>query len=375
MENTQDKQPPREAKALGFPCKSCGHQMAYSPAHGKLFCTYCQSELAIDSECREAPEYRYYPAEDRYNAPDWNLMGTRTLTCPSCGADTVMSAETVTATCPYCGSNYVTELAGEEAQKSIRPESLVPFRVSKEKADEQFAAWAKGRLLAPRAFRRDRHKSELRGIYVPFFTYDAELTTHYRGEGGIRRTETYTVRVNGKTQTRTRTVTDWYPISGTELLCFDDIPCPATKKLDLALFRRLGAYSMKTLNIYHPAYLAGFFAERYSVGIGEGFDSIRATMEHRMEQHIKASRHYDTYRFMRYSHNYDNVRFKHFLLPLWLATYRYRNKVFQFMVNGETGKVAGRAPTSAWKILFIVLGSLGLLALLFLLLSLGEGGM
>jgi hypothetical protein len=130
---------------------------------------------------------------------------------------------------------------------------------------------------------------------------------------------------------------------------------------------------MKVLNVYHPAYLAGFLAERYNVGIGEGFDSVRHSMELRMEQHIKASRHYDTYRFMHYSHQYDNVRFKHFLLPLWLATYRYRDKIYQFMVNGETGKVAGRAPKSPWKILAIVLGALGLLALLFLLFTMGEG--
>lgn len=375
MQNNQENEAPRTAEALGFPCKSCGHQMAYSPAHGKLFCAYCQSEVAIDSECREAPEYLYYPSEGRYDAPAWDLLGTRTLTCPSCGADTVLSAATVTANCPYCGSHYVTELTAEEKEESIRPESLVPFRVPKEKAAAQFAEWAKGRRLSPRAFRRARHNTEMQGLYVPFFTYDASLTTHYSGQGGIRRTEVYTVRVNGKTQTRTRTVTDWYPISGTEQLSFDDIPCPATKKLDLALFRRLGAYSMKVLSVYNPAYLAGFLAERYSVGLGEGFDSVRHTMELRMEQHIKATRHYDTYRFMQYDHHYKDVRFKHFLLPLWLATYRYRDKVYQFMVNGETGKVAGRAPLSPWKIFFIVLGAIGFLGLIFLLLSLGEGSL
>ena len=375
MQNNQEEKMPRTARALGFPCDSCGHQMAYSPKHGKLFCEYCQSEVAIDSICREAPEYRYYPGEDRYDAPKWDLLGTRTLTCPSCGADTVMAAGVVTASCPYCSSNYVTELEEEEKKDSISPESLIPFRVSHATAQESFASWAKGRLLAPRAFRKGRHHADMRGIYVPFFTYDANLTTHYRGEGGEERTVTYTVRVNGKTETRTRTVIDWYPISGTEHLSFDDIPCPATKKLDVGLFRRLGAYSMKVLNVYHPAYLAGFLAERYSVGIGEGFDSVRHTMELRMEQHIKSVRHYDTYRNMRYSHQYDNVRFKHFLLPLWLASYRYRDKVYQFMVNGETGKIAGHAPVSVWKILAIVFGSLGALALLFLLFYLGNGGM
>lgn len=373
MSENIENQEGQKARAIGFPCASCGHQMAYSPTSGKLFCEYCRTELAIESEEREAPEYRYFPNEDRYDAPRWEEMGTRTLSCPSCGADTVMSAGTVTASCPYCGSHYVTELEEKEQKDSILPESLVPFRVSKQTANEAFASWAKGRWLAPRAFRSARHKSEMQGMYAPFFTFDANLTTRYSGFGGRRRIVHYTVRVNGKTQHRTRTVTDWYPISGTEQLSFDDMPCAATNKLDLSLFRGLGAYSMKTLNVYNPAYLAGFFAERYSVGLSEGFARVRPEMERRMAAHIEASRGYDTYRNMHYAHQYDNVRFKHFLLPLWLAHYRYRGKLYQFMVNGETGKVAGKAPLSPWKIALLVLGAIGLLALIIFLLSLGEG--
>lgn len=367
MSDIQNTNETRAAEAVGFPCGSCGHQMAYSPAHGRLFCEYCQSEREIDSECREAPEYRYYPDEERYDAPRWEERGTRTLTCPSCGADTVLSAATVTASCPFCGSHYVTEISEEEAKTSIRPESVVPFRITREKANEEFAAWAKGRWLAPRAFRRGKHKTEMQGVYIPFFTFDAEQSTSYHGYGGRRRTEHYTVRVNGKTQHRTRTVTDWYPISGTAELSFDDIPTPATRKIDMALFRRLGSYNMKVLHVYNPAYLAGFFAERYDIGVGEGFSAVRRTMDLRMEGHIKAQRGYDTYRGMHYTHSYHNVRFKHFLLPLWLANYRYGNKLYPFMLNGESGKSAGRAPVSVWKILAIVLGVLGLIALLLLI--------
>lgn len=348
--------------------------MSFCPTRGKLFCEYCRSEGEIDSESREAPEYRYYPDEDRFDAPRWEEKGTRTLTCPSCGADTVLSAGTVTASCPFCGSHYVTEMSEEDAKTSIRPESVVPFRISKEQASAAFAAWAKGRWLAPRAFRRGRHKSEMRGVYIPFFTFDAEQSTSYRGFGGRTRTERYTVRINGRSETRTRTVTEWFPISGTADLSFDDLPAPATRKIDMALFRRLGSYNMKVLNVYNPAYLAGFLAERYDVGVGEGFTHARQTMELRMEQFIKAERGYDNYRNMHYTHSYHNVRFKHFLLPLWIAHYRYRNKVYQFMLNGESGKSAGRAPVSVWKILAIVLGALGLLALLLLLPGLLEGG-
>lgn len=357
----------REAEALGFPCKSCGNQMVYSPAHGKLHCAYCDSAVEIESERTEAPEYLYFPDEDAYHAPAWDKRGKVMLICPSCGADTVMGAAAMTATCPFCGSHYVTEAQKDETL--ISPETMIPFRISEEAAKASFAQWAKKRWLAPKKFRAQAHKPEMQGMYIPYWTFDASLTTDFSGFGGRRRIEHYTVRVNGKTQTRTRTRTDWYPIHGREYLDFDNIPCPATKKVDRFLLDKVGPYSLCVLHIYNPAYLAGFFAERYSVGLGEGFSAVRRIMEARMESHIKSRLGYDTYRGMHYDHHYDEVKFKHILLPLWLAAYRYKDKAYQFMVNGESGKVAGRSPISALKVALLVAGgivALGLIIMLFL---------
>lgn len=370
MQEEFSKEHTSTESTVGFPCESCGSQMVFSPARGKLYCSYCESEKEIDSHAVEAPEYIFYPDDAQYEAPDWEARGSMTMTCPSCGADTVMGAGTMTATCPFCGSHYVSD--AQPMASVIQPETVMPFRISREVAVEHFGAWVKKRWLAPRKFRRGRHALEPNGIYIPFWTFDAQLSTSYNGYGGRRRTEHYTVRVNGRTQHRTRTVTDWYPISGTETLQFDDIPCVASKRIDRALLGKLGAYSMKVLHIYNPAYLAGFLAERYSVGLGEGFASVRGNMEARMISHIKARRGYDTYRNMHYHHNYDTVRFKHILLPLWLSTYTYHNKVFQLMINGETGKVAGKSPLSAWKIaLLVALGILAVGGLILAMLALG----
>lgn len=343
---------------VGFPCHSCGSQMAYSPARGKLYCEYCESVAEIDSPAVEAPEYVYYPLDDRYEAPNWDAMDSKTLTCPSCGADTVIGAGVMTATCPFCGSHYVSEAVPTPGV--ILPETMMPFRISREVATERFGKWVKKRWLAPRAFIKGQHKAELCGIYIPFWTFDAQITTSFRGWGGRKRTVRYTVRVNGRTETRTKTVIDWYPISGNERMRFDDIPCVATNKIDRVMLQKVGSYSMKVLNVYNPAYLAGFFAERYSISLREGFDAVRGSMERQIIARIEARCGYDVYRDMHYNHNYDTVRFKHILLPLWLSSYRYKNKVYQLMINGETGQVAGKSPLSAWKIALLV--ALGILA-------------
>ena len=344
-------------KAIGFPCLQCGNQMSFSPERGQLYCSYCKTEKEIPDKEIEAAEYMYFPEDEHFEAPVWENEPGQVLTCPSCGADTVLGAAAMTATCPFCSSHYVTEAPADKAV--ISPETMIPFRISEAAAGNSFTEWVKKQWLAPRKFKKEAKKPEMKGIYIPF--------------GGKRRIEHYTVRVNGKTQTRTRTRTDWYPIGGQMHLDFDNIPCPATKKIDRALLDKLGGYSLKVLNVYNPAYLAGFLAERYSIGISDGFDIVRKTMELRMANHIQSSLHYDTYRGMQYNHHYEAVKFKHILLPLWLAAYSFHGKVYQFMVNGETGRSAGRAPLSALKIALLIGG--GILAaglLLFLLMSLGQ---
>lgn len=353
-ETKEDTKTGDTAQAVGFPCKNCGSQMSYDPARGTLYCPYCKSTEEIVSVEEEAPEYAYFPEEDAYDAPKWEERGRVTLTCPSCGAETLMSAAAMTATCPFCGANYVTE--PQEGKEVIQPETMIPFRVSEGDARSAFAKWVRRRFFAPRRFKRGTYRPQLNGIYVPYWTFDAAVHTDYDGFGGRQRVEHYTVRVNGKTEQRTRTKTDWYPVHGSMELDFDNIPCPATKKLDRQLLDKVsGSYSLRTLNVYNPAFLAGFFAERYSVGLGEGFAAVRKVMESRMEAHIRSSLGYDTYRGMSYRHHFRNVKFKHILLPLWLASYRYHEKIFHFMVNGETGQIAGKAPLSPWKIAGTVL--------------------
>ena len=362
---------PRKSNAIGFPCRQCGNQMAYRPEKDKLYCEYCQSEVEIPGEASEAAEYMYFPDEDRYDAPQWETEPGQLLTCPSCGADTVIGAAAMTASCPFCSSHYVTEAPADA--KIILPETMMPFRISEQAAREQFTGWAKKQWLAPRAFQKEAKRQEMRGVYIPFWTFDASLDTSYSGFGGRRRVEHYTVRVNGKTQTRTRTRTDWYPVSGRMHMDFDNVPCPATAKLDRGLLDKLGGFSLKILHPYNPAYLAGFLAERYSIGLAAGFETVRRLMDRRMEAHIEASLGYDTYRGMRYHHHYEAVKFKHILLPVWLSAYSYHGKTYQFLVNGETGKPAGHSPLSALKIALLV--GAGILAaglLILLMMTLGQ---
>lgn len=368
MENPSTT-PAVQIAADHFPCPGCGAQMIFDPDTQALLCAQCGRTEPVSVPELEAPEYLYNPATDEYSAPDWKLAGSRTAKCGGCGAELVIGAASLTASCPFCGGNYVVKQDCETT--GILPETMMPFRVSHKRAEALFRQWVKGRFWAPKAFKQSsRSPDGLTGVYLPFWTYDALLDTSFSGEGGRHYTETRTRRVNGKTQTYTVTKTRWYPLSGAERLSFDDRAVCASRDADPSLLQKLGGFSMKVLRRYSPEFLAGFSARRYDVGLGEGFAQARSGMEAEMRSRVERKCGYDCYRGMRYDHRFSNVRFKHILLPVWMASYTYQGKLFRFMVNGETGATAGKSPISGWKVAAAVGIGLAAVAALYLLVGL-----
>ncbi len=358
---------PPETAASCFPCEGCGGQMAFDPDTQGLKCGQCGRTQAIPEEYLEAPEYLYDANTDAYEAPDWAAMGEKKIRCENCGAETAVSAAAMTSRCPFCGSGYVVDEDG--VVDGVLPETLMPFQFSRAKAEERFRAWVKKRFWAPRAFKKARHDTRaLQGVYLPFWTFDAQLDTAYQGWGGRDRTVTYTTTDSeGNTTTHTKIVTDWYPIAGREQLAFDDEALCATRHVDQQQVQQLGAYSTKVLRRYSPAFLAGFTAQRYDVGVGEGWSEAAGRMKVKMAEHIRDREGYDRYRDMDYEHWFSNVKFKHILLPVWLSSYTYKNKVYKWMMNGETGKAVGKAPVSPWKVLALIAGIVAVVAGFYLL--------
>ncbi len=232
-------------KSHAFSCASCGNHMIFSPKRVALFCPYCERVEPLEEKSLEAPEYLYDPESETAEAPLWDEVLSETLVCPACGAEVLSGATQMTLTCPFCGNHYVRE--PHEAAPVLRPETMQPHKLEREEAEALFQKWAKRRYFAPRAFRLAAHKPDMKGVYLPYFTYDSDLLTAYSGQGGRRRTVTYTVRVNGKTQMRTKTVIDWYPISGEHAILFDDSTACASRAVDRKLLAKVAPFSTKSL--------------------------------------------------------------------------------------------------------------------------------
>jgi hypothetical protein len=242
----------------------------------------------------------------------------------------------------------------------VAPESLLPFSASLSQATDAVKKWLSSRWFAPNALKKLAYQESIEGIYLPFWTYDAHTVSHYVGQRGeyYYDTETYIeTDQQGNRVTRTRQVRRirWYPTSGTVSRWHDDILIPATKSVSHSRLDSLAPWDLPQLKPYDPAFLSGFKAQRYQVDLPEGFESAKIIMGRIIEQDVRADIGGDEQRIDDIATSYSAITFKHLLLPVYLAAYRFRQKIYQVMVNARTCEVQGDRPYSFWKIAFFVL--------------------
>jgi len=246
-----------------------------------------------------------------------------------------------------------------DASPWIAPESLLPFRNTREEVSGAVRGWLASRWFAPSTLRRVGRPDAVRGVYLPYWTFDAHTTSHYLGQRGehYTTTEFHAVRDRrGRKETRRRTVrkTRWFPVSGTVSRWFDDVLVPAARSL---LPRRLAAlepWDLSSLLPYDPAYLAGFEALRYETDLAAAFEQARRVMDTAIRNDVARDIGGDVQRILDVRTSFSGITYKHLLLPVWVASYRLRGKAYQVLVNARSGEVQGDRPYSLWKIAGLV---------------------
>jgi DNA-directed RNA polymerase subunit RPC12/RpoP len=343
-----------------FPCDTCGADMRFDPEHGRLVCPYCGAEEALSAGHGRAGALREHDFRDvlERRLPQEEVEETRVLSCTNCGAQVEFAPDIHAAECPFCATPVVT---GTGVSRHIKPHGVLPFLLDERAAHDAMERWF-GRLwFAPSGLndyaRRGRPMS---GVYVPHWTFDADTTSVYSGERGTVYHETRTVMRDGKPTTVRVARVRWRPASGRVARFFDDVLVPASRSLPEAFARALPPWDLAALEPYAPEYLAGFRAEAYTVDPVEAFQDARAQMDRVIERDVRFDIGGDRQRVHRIDTDVSGVTYKHVLLPVWVAAYRYRGQSYRFLVNGQTGRVQGERPWSAWKLAVAVV--LGLLA-------------
>ncbi len=365
-----------------FPCSQCGAKVAFDPATRSLKCPYCGHTTAVpdpgDAAAAAVVERDFETYLEREESGAGAVIAGRSsqTRCTGCGAMVLLEDRVATEECPFCGTHL--ENKPETAEGMIPPESLAPFALDLRGAREAFTAWLGSLWFAPSELKTVANLGRLTGVYVPYWTYDAMTYTAYRGERGdnYQDTETYTERdPNGNTVTKTRTVTKirWWPASGQVEHFFDDVLVCGSRSVPPHLVAYLEPWDLEKLEGFRPDFLSGFTTERYAVGLREGYGEAKQLMEPTIDRLVRRDIGGDHQRVDWKRTDYAAVTFKHLLLPVWVAHYRYHEKLYQILVNGRTAKVSGERPWSAWKIAALVLAILLVVGTIALVMALSSG--
>jgi len=331
-----------------FPCPSCGAGMRFNIDKQALVCEYCSNTKQIAKDTSRIKEYDISLAEE-YASRDWGEK-TKIIKCKNCGAETVIKANETAQFCAFCNSSYVFNM--NEAS-GIRPEAVVPFKISINDAKQRFSKWVNKKWLAPKAFKSVKNTDKFKGVYIPYWTYDSNTASNYTAQRG---TYYYVTKIrnvkNPDGSTRTETYqerhTRWEGVSGTYSSFFNDILVNGSNK-NTRLLNMIEPFNLKELMPYKAEYLSGFFAERYSVGLEDGWGFAKKVMSQKIQNNIMELIGGDQVKNLCFQTQYSRVTFKHLLLPVWISAYQFRKKVFHFFINGQTGEVQGEWPISAWK--------------------------
>ncbi|WP_127900534.1 primosomal protein N' (replication factor Y) - superfamily II helicase [Solirhodobacter olei] len=340
---------------IHYKCEACGAELRFAPGQTSLVCDHCGHVQSIAGAGNLAPdtiaELDYLSAVAEA-VPSAALETVQNVTCPSCGAAFTLPPDVHSSECPFCATPVV---AGTGATRRFKPQGVIPFALGEAEARKAMTDWL-GRLwFAPSGLQEYARKGRaLTGIYVPYWTFDAETVSAYQGERGEvwYETRTVTVNVNGRMEQRTEQVPHvaWYPAAGTVGRRFDDVLVMASKGLPQRYLDALEPWTLAELRDYSPDYLAGFQSEGYTVGLQDGHAEARARMDQVIEADVRRDIGGDQQRIISIDTQASGETFKHILLPVWMAAYKYGGKSYRFVVNGQSGRVQGERPWSAWKI-------------------------
>ncbi len=354
------------------PCTECGGDAEWDASKKALACPFCGTilpwtdgetafgaaivEHALETALAAAPAEAHSAGDEK-----------KSVKCESCRAISMFDADRAAQRCDFCGSPAIVPL--ENQSDTITPESLLPAAIANTQVRDQLREWYRSRWWAPNKLKSAALTDTLHGIYLPYWTFDAQVDADWTAESGYYYYVTETYRdSNGKTQSRQVRHTRWEDSAGSLSHFFDDDAVPGTVGVHNTLLRKVEPFPTTTdLKPYDPAYVRGWTVECYQVDLLQASATSQQQMDAVIEQLCAREVPGDTHRNLSVSSVYQDRTFKHILVPVWLTTYTYGAKSYQVVVNGYTGKMAGEHPLSWVKITFAVLAAILIAAILILL--------
>lgn len=327
------------ATLMQYKCPCCGGGIEFDSSLQKMKCPYCDTEF-------ETETLKAYDEELKAERPDdmsWDVGGGEQWTerdgmaiyvCQSCGGEVVCEETTAASACPFCDNPIVMkgQVAGD-----LRPDLVIPFRLNKEAAKAGMLEHLRGKRLLPKMFKDENHIDEVRGIYVPFWLFDADA------DAAIRYKATRVRSWSDSNYIYTRT--DHFSVYREGSLSFDHVPVDGSSKMADDLMESIEPFDLSQAVDFQTAFLSGYLADRYDVdaqaSVGRANQRIKASTEQTFRGTVQG---YSSVLPESTSVQLKNGKARYALLPVWILNTTWNGEKYTFAMNGQTGKFVGNLP-------------------------------
>jgi DNA-directed RNA polymerase subunit RPC12/RpoP len=344
------------AELQEFKCPHCDGGIEFSSGEQKMKCPYCDSEFEIEALMTYQAELDKQYEDNMVWETDTNAWqegeadGLRVYCCNTCGGEIVADETTGATECPFCGNPVV--MTGQFAG-TLRPDLVIPFKMDKKAAMATLQNHYKGKVLLPKVFKDENHIKEVKGIYVPVWLFNADADAHVQYK---------TTKIRHWSDSKYNyTETSHFMVTRAGGLGFEHVPVDGSSKMDDTLMESIEPFHIGDAVDFQTAYLSGYLADKYDVdaaaSIGRANERIKRSTEEAFAATVNG---YSTVVPVSSNIKLNNSKAKYALFPVWMFNTQWNGKRFTFVINGQTGKIAGDLPMDMgafWRWLFGVTGA------------------
>jgi predicted RNA-binding Zn-ribbon protein involved in translation (DUF1610 family) len=330
-----------------YKCPNCSGAVKFDSGIQKMKCPYCDTEFDIEAladyqKTVTAPETDNVELDTSKAGSVWeeqDLGDLSTGSCPSCGAELIGDKNTIATVCPCCGN---TQIVRQRVQGMLKPEYVIPFHLDKNAAVETLKQFYNNKHLLPNFFKDENQINSIQALYVPFWLFDAKA----QGSASYKATKVKYWSDNDYNYTKI----DHYSVIREGSLGFEKISVDGSEKMDDAYMDAIEPFDYSKMKDFQSAYLSGYLAEKYDVGIDASKERAAKRIKNSLEsQFANSVRGYVSVTKERSSVNVQDGKVSYALFPVWVLNTRYQNANYQFMINGQSGRLVGKLPVDKGK--------------------------
>ena len=315
-------------------CPGCNATLKFLPELGKMSCSFCGNTYSPNEINKNDTSSNSSEMSDsvKMRKRNFETIKVQMALCTSCGADLAMTDVEVSSFCPYCGQATIIK---DRIDDYMKPDCIIPFKITQDEAYKIIKDSMENIYFIPNEFKNVTIEM-LRGIYIPFWLYDIYCEDEQKWK-----LPNHEASYANPIMIRAANAN------------FKNLTVDGLKQLNDESSQRLEPYDLSELVPFNVSYLSGFYADRFNEAGADTKLIAKGRVISMLYESVKEAMPSGSALLSRHPKVLIEGE-KYALLPAWFLTFRYDDKTYTALVNGQTGKLVSAYPYSKKKIAVFV---------------------